>query len=57
MNKVEKIIFIILSIFLLLLSNVFAKYNYKFTLNAYQFSYNSPEIENTSNIIEGKLVD
>lgn len=57
MNKVEKIIFIILSIFLLLSSNAFAKYNYKFTLNAYQFSYNNPEIENTSNIIEDKLVD
>ena len=47
MNKLRKIFFIILSIITIFSVEVFAKYNYKFTLNAYQFSRDNSEITYT----------
>ena len=52
MNKIKKIIFVMINIVLILSVNVFAKYNYKFTLNAYKLNRDSREIIYTLNRTE-----
>ena len=44
MNKIKKIFFIMLNIIFIFSMECFAKYNYKFTLNAYKLSRDSSEI-------------
>ncbi len=44
MNKVKKIVFIMINIILMFSIECFAKYNYNFTLNAYKLSRDSSEI-------------
>ena len=47
MNKIKRIIFIMINIILILSLEVLAKYNYKFTLNAYKLNRDASEITYT----------